>query len=125
MYKTEQSRKKGAKGMDKYMLTMMIIMFLISGTITGFIIFKVLKTNKTVGTVYGENNEFIKIENTIYQAEPDCELPSEDRDKLLGKVVFEENEHDPMYVWDMKGEYQGTYIYVLWGAEVTYYKKIE
>lgn len=125
MYKSSQSRKASTKGMDKYMVTMLIIMFLISGTITGFIIFKVLKTNKTVGTVYGENHEYIKIDDSIYLADPECELTSEDRDKLLGKVVFEEGNHDPMYVWEMKGASKGKYLYVLWGAEVTYYKKIE
>ena len=125
MYKTEQSHKKNTKGLDKYTFIMLIVLFLISGTITGFIIFKVLKTNKTIGTVYGENHEYIKIENTIYQADPDCELPSEDRNKLLGKVVFEEGNYDPMYVWEMKGTSQEKYLYVLWGSEVTYYKKTE
>ena len=56
-------------------------------------------------------------------ADYDNPYDSSDRDKMLGKVVGanDENHSDPMYVWSVDGTDE--YIYALWVADGTFFKK--
>lgn len=80
---------------------------------------QVIGTYKAVG-----ENDTIMIDDDIYKADYQNEYSSSDKRKPLGKVVPDDKDAvlDPMYVWSVKGTDE--YIYVLWGHDGTFFKKL-
>ena len=127
MYKPslmKESKKPEEQSNSTFRLV--IIIFAVSAVLAGFVILRVMKTTKKIGTVYGTEHEYIKIDDVVYQANENTGLQLSDKDKLIGKVVFEEiPDADPMYVWTIKGEENSDYIYALWGSTGNFYQKVK
>ena len=125
MYKSRYIKESNPNGKNKDLIVILVIVLCISLILAGFIIVSFLKTTKKIGIVYGEEHEYIKIDDNVYKVDHDINLTTSDRDDLLGKVVFEDDAtKDPIYVWTVKGEENADYIYTLWIYEGAFYKKV-
>ena len=112
-------RNAGSR-MVRIIFIVLICLFVIAGVFGSI---NSYRSNKTIGTYSGSEYEHITIDGVLYVADYDNPYDSSDRDKMLGKVVGanDENHSDPMYVWSVDGTDE--YIYALWVADGTFFKK--
>ncbi len=114
-------RRAGSKTV-RIILIVLICLAAIAGVFGGL---DACRANKVIGTYSGSEYECITIDGVEYRADYDNPYDSSDRDKMLGKVVFANGyiNSDPMYIWSVEGTDE--YIYALWVADGTFYKKQE
>ena len=102
-----------------------IVMICLSAIAAVFGGLNAYRANKVIGTYSGSEYERITIGGVEYLADYDNPYCSSDRDKVLGKAVpaNDDIKSDPMYIWSVDGTDE--YIYALWVADGTFYKKQE
>jgi len=83
----------------------------------------IILANRTIGSYYGSEYEYIRIGDNVYEITSNDPYTSSDRGMRMGRVV---SENDPsaesMYIWSVKGSDE--YIYRVWGfSDGAFYKK--
>ena len=99
-----------------------IIAMIICGVIAtaGYIVY----SNRVIGSYYGSEYEYIRINNDVYELDANNPYLSSDRWLRLGRVVSETDPSaESMYIWSVKGSDE--YIYRVWGIyDGGFYRKV-
>ncbi len=84
----------------------------------------IVYSNRVIGSYYGTEYEYIRINNDVYEFDTGNPYTSSDRGMRLGRVVFERNPSaESMYIWSVKGSDE--YIYRVWGMyDGGFYRKV-
>ena len=75
---------------------------------------------RAIGRISGAENDYITIDGTTYVRDTGTGLSYADKGRFMGRAV---NADTSMWVYSVKGDADGQYIYVLWEWEGCFYVK--
>ncbi|MBR3841172.1 MAG: hypothetical protein IKM20_08560 [Erysipelotrichales bacterium] len=79
-------------------------------------------SSNIIGKISGLENEYITIDDVVYELKSNTDFSNADKGKYLGKVS---NSKITMKVYEVKGDTEENYIYTLWDWEGAFYKKVD